>query len=113
VIAFLIAVQYGIVAVAAAFVLRTYVLSPVDLTVLTRLLPMGFTEYLRQLVTPLVCCAFMAAAILGVQSVSSGWLGLLAGIAAGVVTYGLALRLVNADAFREDTGIIREVVQPT
>jgi PST family polysaccharide transporter len=111
VIAFLIAVQYGIVAVAAAYVLRTYVLAPVDLMVLTRLLPMRFTEYLGQLVTPLVCCACMAAAIFLVQSVLSGWAGLLAGTAVGVVTYGLALRLVNADAFHEVVGVIREVVQ--
>jgi PST family polysaccharide transporter len=113
VVAFLIAVQYGIVAVAAAFVLRTYLLAPVDLFVLTRLLPMRFTEYLRQLVTPLVCCVLMAIAVLAVQSVLSGWAGLLVGTVTGVVTYGLALRLVSANSFDEVVGIIREVVQPS
>ena len=113
VIAFLIAVQYGIVAVAAAFVVRTYLLSPVDLVVLTRLLPMRMSEYLGQLVTPLICSALMAAALFGIQALLSGWLALVVGIVVGIITYGVALRLVNADAYREVIGVVREVVRPT
>lgn len=113
VIAFLIAVQYGIVAVAAAFVLRTYVLSPVDLTVLTRLLPMRIGEYLGQLVTPLACSAIMSVTLIGVEATLSGWEGLVAGIVVGVITYAIALRVVNAGAYHEVLGVVREVFRST
>jgi PST family polysaccharide transporter len=113
VVAFLIAVRYGIVAVAAAYVARSYLLAPIDLFVLPRFLPMKATEYLQQLVVPAVCCAVMVTVLLITQSLLSGWPGLLVGSVVGIAAYTVTLRLVGADVFREVTGILREVLRST
>lgn len=113
VIAFLIAVQYGIVAVAAAYAARSYLLAPVDLVVLPRFLPMKTAEYLNQLVGPALCCIVMVAALFATKAWLSGWIGLLVGTLVGGLTYALALRVVKPDAYREVTHLIREVLRPT
>lgn len=113
VIAFLIAVRYGIVAVAAAYVARSYLLAPIDLLVLPRFLPMKVTEYLRQLIGPLISYAVMVAALFVTKAWLSGWIGLLVGTLVGGLAYVVALRVVRADAYREVTHIIREVLRPT
>jgi len=113
VIAFLIAVRYGIVAVAAAYVARSYLLAPIDLLVLPRFLQMTVGDYLKQIGVALVCCAVMAVVLVATQDLLSGWLGLLVSILVGFATYTGALRLVSPDSFREVTGILREVLRPT
>lgn len=113
VIAFLIAVQYGIVAVAAAYVGRSFLLAPIDLLVLPRFLPMKASEYLKQLTLPLVCSAVMVAALVATQGLFSGWAGLVGGTVVGIAVYTATLRLISADAFREVSGIVREVLGPT
>ncbi len=113
VVAFLIAVRYGIVAVAAAYVARSYLLAPIDLFVLPRLIPMKIGDYLKQLGATLVCCAVMAVVLLATRGLLSGWPGLLLSTMVGFVTYTFALRLVSPGSFREVTGIVREVLRPT
>ncbi len=113
VIAFLIAVRYGIVAVAAAYTARSYLLAPIDLFVLPKLIPMRIGEYLKQIAVPLVCCAVMVLALIATQGLLSGWVGLVLSIVVGAVTYTGALRLVSPGSFREVTGILREVLRPT
>jgi PST family polysaccharide transporter len=106
-------VQYGIVAVAAAYVARSYLLAPIDLLVLPRFLPMKMTEYLRQLVSPALSYLVMVAALFVTKAWLSGWVGLLVGTLVGGLTYVLALRVVGANAYREVTHLIREVLRPT
>jgi PST family polysaccharide transporter len=63
IIAFTIAVRWGIVAVAAAYVIRGYALSPLQLWPVHRLIGIDIGEYLRQLVYPLVGSAIMVGSI--------------------------------------------------
>lgn len=112
VIAFLIAVQYGIVAVAAAYTARSYLLAPIDLVVLPKLIPMKVADYLRQILVPLVCCGVMVAVLIATQGLISGWLGLGVSIVVGAVTYTGTLRIVSPNSFREVAGIVREVLRP-
>ncbi|BAY75588.1 putative polysaccharide transport protein [Nostoc linckia NIES-25] len=53
VIGFAIAVHWGIVAVAAVYVIRSYLLTPVDLWFIRKLIGIKLTVYLRQYVIPL------------------------------------------------------------
>ena len=57
VIGFYIAVQYGIVYVAIAYTLRTYLLSPLPLYCVRKLIQIDFREYLGRLLLPLVLSA--------------------------------------------------------
>lgn len=74
-IAFAIAVRWGIVAVAAAYVLRGYLLSPLTLWLLRRLISIDFRTYFRQYLVPAAGSAAMAAVILVLKRVVGGSLG--------------------------------------
>ena len=67
VVAFILVVQWGIIAVAAAYVVRGYVLAPVPLWAVRKLIGIEWTTYLRAYVAPAVATAAMAAAVLGVR----------------------------------------------
>ena len=68
VIAFLIVVRWGILAVAAAYVIRGYLLSPIEFFVIRKLVPLNFATYLRQYIVPLIGTIAMATTILIVKN---------------------------------------------
>ena len=88
---FLVAVQWGIVAVAAVFALVACVLWPMYVWMVLRLVPIGLAAYLRSLVATFAACVVMAAVILGSQSLVDGALNpfesLSIHIALGAVSY--------------------------
>ena len=75
-IAFTIAVPYGIVAVAAAYVIRGFALAPVELILIRRLIDLDIRFYLRCLATPLGCALAMGAAVWGMAQGLDGMGGL-------------------------------------
>ena len=68
VIAYTIAVQFGIVAVAAAYVLRGYLLAPVQFWMLRRLIDVRVCTYLRNISVPLVGTVVMASALVALRT---------------------------------------------
>lgn len=72
---FLIAVHWGIVAVAAGYAVRGYVLYPVRLWVARKLIGVGFLEYVRCCVWPAVAAAAMGGIVMLVRSVAGDTLG--------------------------------------
>ncbi|MBN1979701.1 MAG: lipopolysaccharide biosynthesis protein [Anaerolineae bacterium] len=86
VIAFTVAVRWGIVAVATAFVVRGYLLAPVEVWVIRRLTKIDLKIYLRQYVAPLVGSVVMVLVVVGLKQVLAVHLGLYL----QVVIYGLA-----------------------
>jgi len=76
VIAFLLVVRLGIVAVAAAYVIVGYLLSPVPLLAVRSLVRIDFRTYLRQYITPLTGSLVMATIVLGLRYVLGEALGL-------------------------------------
>lgn len=68
VIAFAFAVQWGIVAVAAAYAIRGYLFSPIPLLAIQKLIHINLKTYLQQFVPPLLSSGIMACAIWGVRS---------------------------------------------
>jgi PST family polysaccharide transporter len=64
VVGFVIVVRWGIVAVAATFVIRAYLLSPLSLWAVNKLLRLNLSTYLRQYAAPLGGSFVMAIALL-------------------------------------------------
>jgi len=98
VIGFLLAVRWGIVAVAASFVIVGYLLAPISYGAVRRLIQIDFSTYLWQFVAPLSSSLIMVAVILGLKYVFKPqelnlYLELSIYLSAGVVTYLLAIRL--------------------
>jgi PST family polysaccharide transporter len=88
--AFWVAVQWGIVAVATALVIVTYVMAPAWLIGASRLINLSFGRYLRQIGPPFIATAVMTGAVfaskLAVAELSVLWQVVVL-VAVGVVTY--------------------------
>ncbi|MEB3829844.1 lipopolysaccharide biosynthesis protein [Phormidium sp. CCY1219] len=101
VVAFAIAVRWGIVAVAVGRVASGYLVTPIRVGMLRRLISIELTTYLYQFATPLVASLAMVASISGAKYLLSDWLnwqGVLAiciPLSAGV--YGLILWWIDAE----------------
>lgn len=102
VLAFFLVVRWGIVAVAAAYVIRAYVLVPLDLFALRRLIGVDPRRYFGNLAAPALACAAMVAAIVAIQQLHLGAAQeLVLSIAVGAVVYATALYLLAPALVRE------------
>ena len=105
VILFLTVVRLGITAVAAAFVIRAYLVFPLSIFCVSRLLRIEVFEYLSNFVEPLNATFLMVASVLVVRytivSSMSPLVVLIASAAVGAATYVLALRAFYPDLLRE------------
>jgi PST family polysaccharide transporter len=106
VIGFFIAVQWGIVAVAASFVLVGYLLSPVSVMAVRRLIHIEMRTYLRQFAPPLAASILMIGVIFGLKYLIpdpaiNPYLELAIYVLSGGLTYVLVLGLTNRSLFRE------------
>ncbi len=104
IVAFVIAVRWGIVAVAFAYFLRAYLVFPIGQWLVARLLHLPWLTYLRQFVAPVLSTAVMTAAIVGLQSLLGDSLRLLAliivNMIAGAVVYGLSIVVIAPDLYQ-------------
>ena len=106
VIGFLIAVRWGIVAVAASFVIVGYLLAPLSYVAVRKLIQIDFRTYLGQFVAPLSASLIMAAVILGLKSVLGHqalnlFLQLSIYVTAGVLSYLLVIVLTARPLSRQ------------
>lgn len=102
VVAFFLVVRWGIVAVAAAYVIRAYVLMPLDLVALHRLIGVSPRRYFGNLASPVLACAAMVVAILAVHQLHLGAAPELAlSVATGLVVYPAVLYLLAPALVRE------------
>ncbi|MBK7046997.1 MAG: lipopolysaccharide biosynthesis protein [bacterium] len=105
VLAFYFVVRWGIVAVAAAFVVRGYLLVPMDFLFLRRLIPFSFRAYSRVLLPNILTTVIMTGAVIAFKAVASDEMPalvvLVLGIVVGVVAYALAVSLIARPALRE------------
>jgi O-antigen/teichoic acid export membrane protein len=114
IIAFAIAVRWGIVAVAAAYVIRGYLLSPVPLWALRRLLRINIKEYLRQYAVAFLGSLLMILTILVFQHFTGDVLGLHARILTyvfiGCATYVLSIRIFDPSLTHQVLEFVRLVM---
>ncbi len=105
VIGFAIAVQWGIVAVAASFAIRAYLMLPVQLWAIYKLLQIKLTTYFAQFVAPLIGTLIMAVAVLGTKHFLSGLANssvlLVVYIAVGAITYLTVIFLIAPQLLRQ------------
>ena len=111
IVGFAIAVSYGILAVAAAYVVRGYLLLPLILVWMRRYADIPIADYLRQMHGTAAATFLMAAAVLGIKlaasSVAPGLL-LVLEIVGGSVVYLAALWIVQRAVIHEVVEVVRD-----
>jgi O-antigen/teichoic acid export membrane protein len=110
-IGFILAVRWGIVAVASAYVIRGYLVFPISQWVVSRLIQISILAYLRQFIVPLLGASVMVMVILGAKqflesSVNSQVL-LAVCIGIGTIVYALIIRLFLPNLFQKLLGLIQ------
>lgn len=105
VIAFAIAVRWGIVAVAAAYVIRGYLLSPLEIWMVRKVAQIDVRVYFRQFILPAIGSLAMTLAVLGLRYMMSEQFGLLPQLAAyslaGGLVYLACLRLIEPSLLQQ------------
>ena len=103
VIGFLIAVRWGIVAVAASFAVRAYLVSPVQIWSIYKLLKVKITTYFCQIIAPLAGALFMVFVVLAAKYFLSPLMNaqtlLVACVAIGAGIYAATLLLIAPKLF--------------
>jgi PST family polysaccharide transporter len=112
VIGFLIAVRWGIVAVAAAFVIVGYLVAPVSYVAVHKLLNIDFRTYFRQFMAPFFGALVMALVIVGLRALLEPLgvnmfleVGIL--VAAGSLSYLLVIGLIARPLARQVLDLAR------
>lgn len=112
--ALLVVVHWGIVAVAAAFVLLAYLFSPISLWFLHKLIGLELPTYLRQFVAPLTGSMVMVAGVTGAKLLVAQWVNLQASLAicilVGAVLYALSILTLAPGLPREALELVRIAV---
>jgi len=116
VIGFLLAVRWGIVAVATAFVIVGYLLAPISYIAVRRLIQVDFRTYLWQFAPPLSASLIMVAVIVGLKYLfrdqsSNLYLELSIYLLAGVLTYVLVIGLTARSLFRQVLELVSLVLR--
>jgi O-antigen/teichoic acid export membrane protein len=106
VVGFLLVVRWGIVAVAASFVIVGYLLAPISYVAVRRLIQINFRAYLGQFVAPLSASLTMVVIIMGLKYVLKDqelnlYLQLSFYLTVGVLTYLLAIVLTARSLSRQ------------
>ncbi len=85
----LIAVQWGVLAVAVAYALRIYLFAPIPLVMLRRLIGLSIGEYLQNLAVPLGAATLMVTCVYAIVNLSPHDVQLPSLVVVGVLTGGL------------------------
>lgn len=95
---FAIAVRWGIVAVAYAYLFRAFVLFPIGQWAISLLIKMPLLEYLQQFLSPLLSALTMAAILwmtkAFLDNYFNSYLILVIGVAIAPIIYGTSIRLL-------------------
>lgn len=109
--AFAISVRWGITAVAAAYIIRSYLTAPLSIWLIQKLIRVNVLTYLRQGVTPLVGTLVMLIAIFAVRYFLNPLFGtlevLIASTLAGVTVYLATVLLIEPKIFRQIMSLAR------
>lgn len=114
VVAFLIAVQWGIVAVAAAYVIRGYLMAPITVWMVHKLVHIDLITYLRQYAAPLAASLAMVVTILGTKHFLGGMVNLhmllAICIVLGAVVYVSTILLIAPKLARQAINLFRSAL---
>lgn len=114
VIGFAIAVHWGIIAVASTFVIRGYLLAPIRLFLLKKLVGIELIAYFRQYTAPLAAAVAMLFVILGIKyflnSLISPYILLAICILTGFFIYTLTVRFIAPKLFQKVLDLVKLVM---
>lgn len=115
ILAVILAVRFGVAAVAGALGLVQVVIYAVELMVLRRAVPFAVGSYLRNLLVPAAAAALMAGAVWALRTALAPQLApaaLLAScISVGVLLYGLTTWLLAPQLYQEVFGLVRGLLR--
>ncbi|MBG1269253.1 lipopolysaccharide biosynthesis protein [Nostoc sp. WHI] len=104
VVGFALVVKFGIVAVASAYVVRGYLILPISLLAINKLVKIDLTNYLRLYIVPLVASAAMFGTILAtkyfLETFIESWMLLAISLLFGISTYIFILSVISPKLFR-------------
>lgn len=114
VLACLVAVRHGIVAVAVAYVISSYLVFPISQWAVNKLITIEVSTYLKQFVTPLFSSLVMVGAILITKhflaEVLDPKLLIIIGTAIGGLVYALCIRIFAPQLFKQIWEFARSIV---
>ena len=114
VVSFVLVVRWGIIAVAAAYVIRGYLLAPIPIWAIYKLLRIKISTYLHQYWAPLASSLVMVIAIWIVKYMLGNALSLNLQLTfyifIGAITYGLAILCFAPIMYRQGIDLVRSVI---
>jgi O-antigen/teichoic acid export membrane protein len=114
VIAFYAVVHWGITAVASAYVLRAYLLSPLDLWAVKEIISIQLKSYFMQHAAPVLSALAMTGVMFFTQVyLTPGWDSfgrVLLALCLGCLTYVSMIRLISPALFKQTTDTFRLVL---
>ncbi|MBD2205072.1 lipopolysaccharide biosynthesis protein [Calothrix sp. FACHB-1219] len=114
VIGFAIAVRWGIIAVALAYLIRAYLTAPITLWIVHKLIRINFSTYLKQQAAPLLASLAMVVSIFAVKhflsQIVSLQILLTICIGLGTVVYILTIMLIAPQLYKQATGLFSSVL---
>lgn len=117
VVAFALVVRWGVVAVAAAYVIRGYLLLPISLWALNKLISINMITYLKRYLAPLTGSLATVFTILSLKYFLIGFINLYAllsiSITIGISVYIISLLLIAPSLFQQVLGLARMAVSRT
>jgi O-antigen/teichoic acid export membrane protein len=113
-VAFPVGLQWGVVGVAAAYLIMLTMLNPIRFAIIQRLIPITARRYLRALAPASTCSVVLCVVWLLtealLQGVTSGLVLIAAASVTGAAAYVVALRVAWADDFRRQLEFARLIV---
>lgn len=114
-IACLIAVRWGIVAVAWGYVISSYLAFPVTQWAVSKLVKIAPLAYLQKFLTPLIGSLVMFGLILSIKSLLINFIEvkillIIAGSVVGIIVYSLTIRLLEPKLFKSLVAILQLVI---
>ena len=114
VIAFAIAVRWGIVAVAAAYVIRGYLLSPIEFWMVNKLANINLRTYFHQFLGPILGSLAMTIVVVGLKYVIGDkfnlWLQIIIYVLFAGLIYETVMKMVVPSMWKRLFKVIRLVV---
>lgn len=104
VVGFALVVKWGIVAVASAYVVRGYLILPISLFAVNKLVKINLTNYLSLYIVPLVASGVMVGTILATKyflgSFIEAWLLLAISLLLGISIYIFTISVISPKLFK-------------
>jgi PST family polysaccharide transporter len=116
-IACLLAVKWGIVAVAIAYVVSSYLAFPVNQWAISKLIHIPVRTYLKQFMSPTICSLIMVFGIVISKyfliNLVNEKLLIVIGTAIGIIIYGLSMKFLYSQIFEDLIKILEMIKSPS